>query len=248
VGYRNHGNTEAERNRDTCTAFARHLFNTHMGMGGGYVRTPEGLEMLKELGLKVMISDPMSRDAGHPQLYARFLMDEPDAHEASIEALPGYRRVGGFAQGLVQKREKWMQEDPRTPILLNVDLTYKPENWMTYGQLPDIFALDPYFIGQLCSTYWKHPGRLGQYSHPYYVFALSEIARFACQPKPLHVILNAVSTQDPENNRAFRYSTPDEKRIEFYYALAAGAQGILTGGSPYGECKGCGSDQPEASR
>ncbi len=246
-GYRRNGATEAEQNRDTCTAFARHLFNTHMGMGGGYVRTPEGLEMLKELGLKVMISDPMSRDAGHPQLYARFLMDEPDAHEASIEALPGPRRVGSFAQGLVQKREKWMQEDPLTPILLNVDLTYKPENWLTYGQLPDIFALDPYFIGQLCSAYWKHPGWLGQYSHPYYVFALSEIARFASQPKPLHVILNAVSAQDPGNNRAFRYSTPDEKRIEFYYALAAGAQGISYWWfTPYGECKGCGSDQPEA--
>ena len=74
---------------------------------------------------------------------------------------------------------------------------------------------------------------------------MSEIARWACEPKPLHVILNSVSFR--EDDRAFRYGTPEEKRIEFYYALSAGARGISYWWfTPYGECRGCGSKEPAA--
>jgi hypothetical protein len=45
----------------------------------------------------------------------------------------------------------------------------------------------------------------------------------------------------------FRYGTPEEKRIEFYYALAAGAKGISYWWfTPYGTYKGCGADEPGA--
>jgi hypothetical protein len=244
-GYRNYGNTDEERARDSAKTFMAHLFNTHMGMGHSFFRKPEGLAMIREMGLHLMVSDPAKQDIGSRDIYARFLLDEPDAHEYAIQDLPSHRRLGGYAQGLVERQKKWIDADPRNLTLLNVNLTYKPENWITYGPLPDILSADPYYQSRLNDTYAKHPGRLAQFCHPYYVYAISEVVRWSSQPKPPHIILNSVSERDKE--RVFRYGTPEEKRIEFYYALAAGAKGISYWWfTPYGECFGCGSEEPEA--
>ena len=245
-GYRRHGNTEEEMAKDTCTTIKNHLFNTHMGMGhNGFLESPKGLGLIKELGMRRMVRDPQKGATGLPHIYARFLLDEPDAHEYSIDDLPANSRLGCYAEGLVERKNHWTSIDPRTLSLLNVDLTYQPHNWLVYGQLPDIFALDPYYINRLKDAYWKRPGQLAQYCHPYYVYALCEVARWACEPNPMHVILNCVSSR--EKDMVFRYSTPEEKRIEFYYALAAGTKGISYWWfTPYGECYGCGSDEPEA--
>lgn len=247
-GYRNNGNTLEGKVRDTCTAFHDHLFNTHMGMAGshsGYLQSTEGLKMLEEMGLRLMVRDPTKSTVRNPQLYARFLLDEPDAHEYAVNSLPGNLRVGSYAQGLVQLQRRWTEIDRRTLTLLNVDLTYKPENWLIYGQLPDILAVDPYYQMRLKDTTWKHPGWLAQFCHPYYVYAIAEIARWASQPHPLHIILNSVSFR--EDDRIFRYGTPEEKRIEFYYALAAGAKGISYWWfTPYGKCRGCGASDSAA--
>ncbi|MCD6385139.1 hypothetical protein J7M23_05110, partial [Candidatus Sumerlaeota bacterium] len=248
-GYRNYGNTPEERVRDTCSAYHNHLFNTHMGVPGphnaDYLWSAEGLKLLQEMGLRIMARHPTKSTIRHPQLYARFLKDEPDAFEYAIKKLPGNLRIGCYAQGLVERQREWTNSDPRTLSLLNVDLTYKITNWLTYGQLPDILAVDPYYQMRLKDVYWRHPGWLSQFCHPYYVYAVSEIARWACEPHPLHVILNAVSFR--KNDRKFRYGTPEEKRIEFYYALAAGAKGISYWWfTPYGKCYGCGSSEPPA--
>lgn len=244
-GYRNHGNTEMERARDTCAAFRDHGFNTHMGMGGGAVADVEAQTMLDEMGLRLMKRDPMTRDAGWRGLYARFLMDEPDAHEDAIKDLPPERRLGSYAQGLIERQRDWTEADPRTLDLLNVDLTYKPENWLTYGRLPDILAADPYYQMRLLDVYTKHPGWLSRDCTPYYVFAIAEVVRWAAEPRPAHILLNSVSFR--EGDRVFRFGTPEEKRVEFYYALAAGAKGISYWWfTPYGECYGCGSDEPAA--
>ena len=247
-GYRNHGNTDEQRARDTATAFRDHLFNTHMGMAGrqtGFLESAAGLEMLEELGLRLKARDPTKDNCASPQLYARFLLDEPDAHDYAVRDLPGHLRVGSFAQGLIERQRSWTRRDPRTLTLLNVDLTYKPQNWLIYGPIPDILAVDPYYQMRLKDVYRRHPGWLAQFSQPYYVFAVSEIARYACEPRALHVILNSVSPR--ADGPAFRYGTPEEKRIEFYYALAAGAKGISYWWfTPYGKFVGCGSDDPAA--
>jgi hypothetical protein len=244
-GYRNYGNTDEERARDSAEAFREHLFNTHMGMGHGFFRNPEGLKMLEGMGIRLMITDPAKQDIRCPDIYARFLLDEPDAHEDAIKDLPAHRRLGGYAQGLVERQKKWTDIDPANLTLLNVDLTYKPENWITYGPLPDILSADPYYQSRLNDAYAKHPGWLSQYCHPYYVFAVADVVRWACQPKPPHIILNSVSERDKD--KIYRYGTPEEKRIEFYYALAAGAKGISYWWfTPYGEFLGCGSEESGA--
>lgn len=247
-GYRRHGETDAEQAADVCRTFQAHLFNTHMGMAGnqsGFLWSAEGLALQEKTGLRHMPRDPWGPTIRSKQIYAYFLLDEPDAHEYAVNDLPPNERLGSYAQALVRKQKKWAETDPRNLSLLNVDLTYKPENWLTYGPLPDILALDPYYQGQLMATYHKHPGWLAQYCHPFFVHAAAEVARSGSEPRPMHVILNSVSYRD--GDKVFRYGTPEEKRIEFYYALAAGAKGISYWWfTPYGECRGCGSDDPEA--
>jgi len=247
-GYRRNGDTDAEQAANVCRVFQAHLFNTHMGMAGnqsGFLWSSEGLTLLEKTGLRHMPRDPWGPTIQNRQIYAYFLLDEPDAHEYAVNDLPPDERLGSYAQGIVEKQKNWARADPRNLALLNVDLTYKPDNWLTYGPLPDILALDPYYQGQLMTTYHKHPGWLAQYCHPFFVFAAAEVGRSGSEPRPFHVILNSVSYQD--GDRVFRYGTPEEKRVEFYYSLSAGAKGISYWWfTPYGECRGCGSDDTEA--
>jgi len=245
-GYRNNGNSDMERARDTLITLHDHLFNTHMGMGhAGEFNSEQGHAMFESMGMRLMTRDPSRKDTRWPGLYARFLMDEPDAHEDAVRDLPPDRRLGAYAQGLVERQRRWTENDTRTLCLLNVDLTYKPQNWITYGRLPDILACDPYYQMRLKDTYWRHPGWLARNCTPYYVFAIGEVARWASEPRPLHLILNSVSVHDED--RVFRYGTPEEKRVEFYYALAAGAKGISYWWfTPYGTYRGCGADEPGA--
>lgn len=71
------------------------------------------------------------------------------------------------------------------------------------------------------------------------------VCQLACAPKPLHLILNSV--HHIEEGEPFRFATPQEKRVEVYYALAAGAKGLsywwYTPIPPY---LGVGADDPQA--
>jgi hypothetical protein len=204
-----------------------HSINVQMEMVGSaavreFLKADEGLELCQSLGLRRMVSDPGKGNTQEP--YAYFLVDEPDCGDYRVEGLELHQRVGSLAQALVQRSDGFRAADPPTPQLMNVDLTFKPENWYTYGQLPDILAADPYYQERLRSAYWEHPDRLPLYTKATYVYAVGTVCESACAPKPLHLILNSVCHTQPD--RKFRYATPAEKRIEVYYALAAGAKGI----------------------
>ncbi len=246
-GYRNDGLDLPDMVEDCLKTFQAHLFNTHMGMAGAhthFLRSEAGLRLLKRYGLRLMARAPKPSDIGSPLLYARFLHDEPDCTDYRVK-LPYDQRVGCFAQALAERQRGWTRQDPATRCLLNVDMTFKPENWLTYGQLPDIFALDPYFQNRLRDAYFRHPRLLRQFTDPYYIFAVAEIARSACAPHPLHIILNSTSYRGKDGR--FRWGTPEEKRAEFYYALAAGARGISYWWfTPYGTYMGCGAAEPGA--
>lgn len=250
-GYRNDGNTVAERARDTCRAFRDHLFNTHMLMAGeqsGYlVGSDEGFALLQEMGLRVMSRDPTRQDIRSPWTYARFVMDEPDAHDYFASDLqPADLRLGSMGQGVVARQRNWTLRDHRTLCLLNIDNTYVPFNYLTYGSIPDILALDPYYIENLRGVYEKNPERISQFFTPMYVMGTAEYARLAAEPRPTHVILNSTSYRFPDQE-PFRFPTPEEKRVEFYMALGTGTKGISYWWfTPIGECYGCGSREPEA--
>lgn len=204
-----------------------HNINVQMEMVGSaavreFLKADEGLELCRSLGLRRMVSDPGKGNTREP--YAYFLVDEPDCGDYRVEGLALHQRVGSLAQSLVRRSDGFRTADQPTPQLMNVDLTFKPDNWYTYGQLPDILAADPYYQERLRSAYWDHPERLPLYTKATYVYAVGTVCQSACAPKPLHLLLNSVCHTQPD--RRFRYATPTEKRIEVYYALGAGAKGI----------------------
>lgn len=247
-GYRHDGNSPEERARGVSRVFAENLFNTHMRMAGeqsGFLVSGEGMKMLDGLGMRVMSSDPNPDDIRNPIVYCRFLYDEPDAHDYSVSDLPNEKRLGSLAQGVVERQAKWSNTDRRTLCLLNIDNTYKVDNWITYGRLADINCLDPYYMGEIQLAYNRHPARLPQYTQPMYVWGAAEIARWTSEPRPTHVILCSTSYRSEEG--AFRFPTPEENRMQFYLALGAGAKGISYWWfTPYDECYGVGADVAEA--
>ncbi|MDH7602534.1 MAG: hypothetical protein QHI38_10360 [Armatimonadota bacterium] len=183
-----------------------------------YMNSPEGRKHMERLGIRRVVMDP----AKELKPAAYYLADEPDTADYKVENVPPGSRIGCLGQGLVQRAYELRNTDPITPNMLNVDMTFKPDNWYTYGQLPDIFAADPYFQSHLADVYYRKPYRLSAYTKATEVYAVAACAHSACAPKPLHIILNC--TQIVRSDWRFRFATPVEKRIEVYYALAAGAK------------------------
>lgn len=225
-----------------------HNINVQMEMIGSpgvqdFLKSEEGQRLLETLGLRLMVNRIGKYNVKRP--FAYFLVDEPDCGDYRVESLPPERRIGSLAQALVERSRELRAGDSLTPHLLNVNMTYKPDNWYIYGQLPDIFAADPYYQERLRSAYLEHPERLALYVKPTYVYAVGRICQSACAPKPLHLILNSVHHIEP--GQPFRYATPEEKRVEVYYALAAGAKGISYWWyTPVPPFVGVGADEPQA--
>jgi len=233
--------------RQVLANWAKHNINVMMGHWSGegahFSLKPGGLEYMQSIGMRQMTN--WFGNAKKPLFY--FLQDEPDAQDYSIDDLQPVDRLGCLGQALVNKSHYLRAKDSKTAILLNIDNTYKPENWYTYHQLADIPCIDPYYQGELDSCYTKHPGRMAYHHKPTYVYAASAISQSSCAPKPLHVVLCATGYSDPKSGFAGRYPTPEEKEIELCYALAAGAKGFSYWWfTPGPECNGCGGDSPEA--
>jgi len=115
--------------------------------------------------------------------------------------------------------------------------------------LPDVFSVDPYYQARLWESYHGHPERLALYKKATFVNAVATVAHAACSPRPLHVILYASRRKEDKENEFFRYPTPEEKRIEAFYALGAGAKGLSYWWfTPGGTSQGMGADDPEARR
>ncbi len=204
---------------------AEHNINGHMITIASdavreYMNSPEGRRHMEQLGIRRVVMDP----ANELKAAAYYLADEPDTADYKVEGVPPGSKIGCLGQGLIQRAHELRSIDSSTPNMLNVDMTFKPDNWYTYGQLPDIFAADPYFQSHLADVYYRKPYRIPAYTKATEVYAVASCAYSACAPKPLHIILN--STQVVQSDWKFRFATPVEKRIEVYYALAAGAKAV----------------------
>lgn len=189
-----------------------------------FVKTPAGQQFAAANGLR-FIPDEVHK-WGVQQPYLMFIHDEPDCADDKMEGVPSVKRIGGLAQWCIQQGNDLRKGDPDELNMLNLDNTFKPQNWYIYGQLPDVMCLDPYYQVRLRVATWKYPERLRLHSKATYVYAASEVAQSSCQPNPMHVILYACNMTDYENKRVFPFPTPECKRIEAYYALAAGAKGL----------------------
>lgn len=244
-GSRAKGNSPEERTKEFLTDMLRHNINVHMGMYSGdakqFMESTAGWDWLQSVGMRQMAT--WFGNARKPIMY--FLQDEPDAQDFGFDDIPAFERLGTMGMWVIRRSKELRKKDPKTPQLLNLDGTYKPENWYTYGQLGDINCADPYYQGELDRVYNHDPGSLAAHSKPTSVYATGTICQWAGAPRPLHLIL--CSTKYLGQECPGRFPTAEEKRIEVYYALAAGAKGLsFWWYTPVGDCYGCGADDPEA--
>lgn len=239
---------------DHLRSMANHSINvqvmqTGFGSLGDYLNTPEGYQLMTQLGIWRLVQDP-SKAAN--RLWGLFLCDEPDVAEPSVPETicPAYARPGVMAQSLWYKADGFRVSNPSVPTVLNVDNSNRPYDWYHYGQLADIFSSDPYVTHRLRDAYWYRPHQQSLYSKMTYAYAWSCTSRAASEPRPYRCILNCSRIQT--ETRIWRFSTPEEHRIQAYYALAGGAtqldhwwftprEATETGSA------GCGTNEPAAA-
>lgn len=167
--------------------------------------------------------------------WAFFLCDEPDAHE-SLQGpnkypayCPGY--LGALSQKLSDESQSHKPNQSQWPTQLDIDGSFKPNNYYVYGHVTDITSVDPYLQTRILDSYWYDNLRntIPWYRKATYIYAVSKSCNAASEPGRLEVILNSCRKQETDDSgqfRVFRWATPEEKRIEFFYALAAGAKQI----------------------
>lgn len=236
--------------REHILDMAVHSINVQMPiLGSGavakFMTTAEGKRLMRELGIRRLLDEP---EKGEDR-FAFYLADEPDTADFRVKGTPPQSKIGCLGQGLLKHAAELRKVDPLTPNMVNVNMTFKPENWYIYGQLPDYFAADPYYQTRLAQAYWSKPSTVPIYSKCTFVHAVASVCNSACSPKPLHIMLNSVRSQKPD--RVFRWGTREEKRIELFYSLAAGAKQIsywwfLPIGPNADGANGCGADHPQA--
>lgn len=226
----------------------RHTINTIMSQYGQgvrqFIRSDTGQKLSAELGIRITDNAP----GGYPNQRYTFLHDEPDAKDVNSRSIePIGRRLGSRGRWLVEMGRDYRRQAPDMLQFLNIDNTFKPEQWYMYAQLPDVPCADPYYQEQLRSVYHTSPGTLGAYTKPTYVYAAGRIYQSAGAPRPMHLILHTCRFDMPEN--PFRPPTPEEKRVEIYYCLGAGARGIsFWWYTPSSRYHGLGSDAPVMRR
>jgi hypothetical protein len=244
-GYVNHGKTPQEKVDYYLGDLKRHNVNAVMESYGGevgeYLSGQEGVEHSRATGIWAMRNRPGK--VLIPVYY--FLTDEPDAHDFAVKQLQPNQRLGSFGQDLVRRSHAFREQDPVPPHLLNLDNTYKPENWYMYAQLADVCCADPYFQEQQRIVWNERPAWAPSFIKPLYVLGAATICYAACAPKPLHIILNSV--RHDTKGGPFRFATPPEKTVELFYALGAGTKSFSYWWyTPYGEFHGCGAADAEA--
>ncbi|HSW46418.1 MAG TPA: hypothetical protein VLM89_12690 [Phycisphaerae bacterium] len=242
-GYSRVGNEEENR-KFFLEDMRVHNINTLLysipGEVRAFLRTKEGQEYSRKTGIRAMTN--WAGDAVNAPFM--FLTDEPDAGDFMSNMLDPYKRIGSLGQWLVARANMFRREEPDTPVLLNVNNTFKPENWYTYAQLTDIPCADPYYQEGVQSVLKNDPTNLGAYLKPTYVYGVGTIYQSAGAPRPMHLILHTCEMR--LEDFPFRGPTPEEKRIEVYYALAAGAKALSYWWyTPFGEWYGCGGDTKE---
>jgi hypothetical protein len=171
--------------------------------------------------------------------YGICLCDEIEHIETNAH-IPDYcsAQVGALAQGESAAVTAYKTNYSSLPTILNMDGSFKPYNYYSYGHVADIQSIDPYHIERICDSYWNNGQENLQpfYRKATYVEAVCATTKAACEPHPLHAVLCVTRRQylwdhdnndeTPEIQRVFRYATPEEGRITAYYAVGAGSKQI----------------------
>jgi hypothetical protein len=208
--------------------------NQYGGGVGTFLASPTGGSWMLSRGFGVIVwNGNTSRNT-----LLSFIDDEVDAEEDNVgdnfcgtgKKIPcGSSPMGILGLRSIATGEDYRRTSPNAPTTINMDGTFKPENYYAYGQAVDVLQADPYYQKRLKDTYWYHnPAWVPLYNKATYIYAVSKACTRAAEPNPFHVILQSTESKESVNgtDRVWPFAPPQCKRIEAYYAVAAGAKGI----------------------
>ena len=155
---------------------------------------------------------PPSEVCGHPSVYAYLLHDEPDVWDYGAEDWPMAMRIGYHGPDIVRCNQQCVEAAPTKPVMVTLNLTFKPANYYVYGQIADIAQPDcyPLTIGKPLT----------------WVRDVTEVCRKAAGPRRVEVIPQVNWEDRGEKMKYRRPPFPREVWIEYLYALGAGARGF----------------------
>lgn len=179
---------------------------------------------------------PPEETRGHPNVYGYCIKDEPDCGDYSADA-PMHQRIGENGPLMAEYAQRCAELDPDTPAILNLDLTFTPANWYTYGTVADITTADSYpvtvghsitFLRDCVSTLKRAsaPHVMGYvYQGSWEFFGAEGLGRYVgggeIRSKGYGTFVN------PERQRGFaRPLTPAEVNMQMAYAVGAGARSL----------------------
>ncbi len=214
----------------------QHGFNAAQNQGiggalGAYLDTPAGKAYADARGGYGVIIWQQGASA-NPLM--SFLEDEPDAAEARLEnqhcsgglALPcGKSPMGVRAMREIAEGELYRAQHPLAPTTLNVDGSWRPLNYITWAHTVDVIQVDPYYQMRLQDAYDQIPSQIPLYLKATVIYAITKATVTGAEPNPAHPILFSTELLS-DGEVVWPFANRESKRIEVYYALAAGAKGL----------------------
>ncbi len=245
--YASYGNFELSSSytvADWVAEASDHGFNNvqvNVGEVGGYMWTTAGRADCLARGYGYTTGDKTKFNPLDPDMF--FTNDEPDAEEANMEntfcgtglKLPcGKSPMGILVMREIANGEALRAMRPMTPTSVNLNGTFRPENYYAWGQAMDVTQVDPYYQRRLSDVYWRDQQRIPLYLKATYIYAVSKATVTAAEPNPANILLFSCEWKCMDDNKCdaayvgqvWPFPTPASKRIEVYYALAAGAKGM----------------------
>jgi len=135
------------------------------------------------------------------------LMEEPDYRDYFRGGL------GSLAAEVLRRADLCAQYAPELPTFVQIDNTYRYDNYRVYGALPDICASNRYALGQGDVAAEVREG--------------CAALRVAAQPGPWYFITQFFRLGIEGDDRRGRMPTAAEMQLQCYAALAEGAKGIV---------------------
>ncbi len=248
--YATYGSFELNANYtigDWIDEAADHGFNNvqvQVGDTVGYMNTSGGEAHCRARDYGYTSGDTTKFNATDPPIDPDmfFLNDEPDAEEANLESsfcntglnLPcGKSPMGVLVMREIANGETLRALRPMTPTSINLDGTYRPENYYAWGQGFDVIQVDPYYQRRLSDVYWRDQQRIPLYLQADYIYAVAKATVTGAEPNPANILLFSCEwkcgTGDCDaqyEGEIWPFPTKESKRIEIYYSLAAGAKGM----------------------
>ncbi len=239
---------------------ADHGFNNvqmNLGEMGSYMGTVGGRAHMQARGYGYTILDKTKLNPLDPDMW--FLNDEPDTEEQNQSRThcgTGLRipcDSSKYAGTLVIKEAVGFAAElralrPNVPMVVNLDGGLQPQSWFTWGAALDVLQSNNYYDVRLRDSYWFLPSRIPLYKQAKLSYAVARTGTAGAEPNPFNHLLYSVKWRCTNPNsvedggcgvhydETWPFPTPESKRFEIYYSLAAGSKGMgywwFTGGSP----------------